>query len=123
MLDWSSAPLSEGLACYRRAQFFEAHEHWELVWLALNEPEKSFLQALVQITAAMHHLRKGNGIGAASLLRRSLKRLSRCASEFGGINVEPLRHELTSVLEAIGRGAQPADIIAPNIQPTDAQPQ
>jgi uncharacterized protein len=121
MLDWSSAPLSEGLACYRRAQFFEAHEHWELVWLALNEPEKSFLQALVQITAAMHHLSKGNGIGAASLLRRSLIRLSQCASEFGGINVEPLRHELTLVLEAIGRGAHPGEIIPPNIQPTDAQ--
>ena len=123
MLDWSTAPLSEGLACYRRAQFFEAHEHWELVWLTLNEPEKSFLQAIVQITAAMHHLRKGNSTGGASLLRRSSVRLSQCPSEFGGINVEPLRHELTSLLEAIGRGAQSSEIIAPSIQPTNARPE
>lgn len=122
-LDWSTAPLSEGLACYRRAQFFEAHEHWELVWLTLNEPEKSFLQAIVQITAAMHHLRKGNGIGAASLLRRSLSRLSHCAPEFGGVKVEPLRRELTSALQAIGRGTQPGEIVAPEIEPTDARPE
>lgn len=123
MLDWSTAPLSEGLACYRRAQFFEAHEHWELVWLTLDEPEKSFLQAIVQITAAMHHLSKGNSIGAASLLRRSLTRLSQCPSQFGKIKIEPLRRELTSALEAIGRGAQSSEIVAPNIQPTDARPE
>jgi len=123
MLDWNSAPLSEGLACYRREEFFEAHEHWELAWLKLTEPEKSFLQAIVQITAAMHHLRRGNSVGAASLLRRSLKRLTLCASDFGGIKVEPLCRALTAIVEAIGREARPRDLRAPDIQLTNAPPE
>ena len=71
-LDWQSGELKKGLACYRRKQYFEAHEHWELVWLQLQEPEKSFLQAVIQTTAAFHHVQAGNGIGAASLLRRAV---------------------------------------------------
>ena len=31
-LDWQHGALAEGLACYRRQEFFLAHEHWEDVW-------------------------------------------------------------------------------------------
>ena len=68
-LNWKSGELADGLGCYRRAEFFLAHEHWEIVWLRLDEPEKSFLQALIQTTAAFHHLQTGNSTGAASLLK------------------------------------------------------
>ena len=50
-LDWNSGALAEGIRCYRDCEFFLAHEHWESVWLRLEEPEKSFLQALIQTTA------------------------------------------------------------------------
>lgn len=99
--DWSTGPLAEGLHCYRTEQFFEAHEHWEAVWLTLAEPEKSFLQSLVQISAAFHHLRRGNSIGAVSLLTRALRRLDRCPSRFCGIDVENLRIEARIWLNAI----------------------
>ena len=85
--DWNTGPLAEGLHCYRTRQFFEAHEHWEAVWLTLAEPEKSFLQALVQVSAAFHHLQRGNRTGAISLLTRSLRRLERSPSEFCGVDV------------------------------------
>jgi uncharacterized protein len=55
-LDWSCGELAEGLRCYRAEEFFLAHEHWEGVWLKAQEPEKTFLQALIQTTAAFHHL-------------------------------------------------------------------
>lgn len=82
-----------------------AHEHWESVWLTLEEPEKSFLQALIQVTAAFHHLDSGNRAGAASLLGRALRRLERCLSHFGGIEVESLRAEISEWVRAIERGA------------------
>ena len=122
MLNWSCTELADGLACYNSAQFFEAHEHWEAVWLTLREPEKSFLQSLVQITAAFHHLQRGNKTGAASLLRRSLNRLSHCPAEFGGIEVAPLREEVAEWLRRIDAGSA-ADIAArPRIRPIDARP-
>lgn len=89
--DWTTGPLAEGLHCYRTQQFFEAHEHWETIWLTLSEPEKSFLQALVQLSAAFHHQRQGNRIGAISLLTRSLGRLDRCPAQFCNLNLRALR--------------------------------
>jgi predicted metal-dependent hydrolase len=121
-LDWSCAGLAEGLACYRARRFFDAHEHWEGVWLTLEEPEKSFLQGLIQITVAFHHLSVGNRTGAASLLRRALKRLELRPAVFGGIDVAPLRAEIQACLHAIEHDA-PGDIAAfPNIRPVSERP-
>lgn len=105
--DWTTGSLAEGLHCYRTQQFFEAHEHWESVWLTLHEPEKSFLQSLVQISAAFHHLRRGNRIGAISLLTRALKRLDRCGEEFCSLDVALLRNQVRDWLRALD--AEPTD--------------
>jgi hypothetical protein len=118
-LDWSSGPLAEGLACYRRGAFFDAHEHWESVWLTLDEPQKSFLQALIQVTAAFHHLDSGNPAGAISLLRRALRRLALCPAHFGSIAVEPFCFEVSEWLRALESGTQSFPTAHPRIQPTD----
>lgn len=99
--DWTTGPLAAGLHCYRTEQFFEAHEHWEAVWLTLAEPEKSFLQSLVQISAAFHHLRRGNRAGAISLLTRSLFRLDQCPARFCGVDVARAREEVRTWLSAL----------------------
>ena len=103
--DWTSGPLAEGLHCYRTRQFFEAHEHWEAVWLTLHEPEKSFLQSLVQISAAFHHLRRGNRIGAISLLTRALSRLERANPQFCSLDVALLRDQVRNWLSVIRTGS------------------
>lgn|ERR1039457_3354107 len=102
-LDWSCGALAEGLRCYRSGEFFLAHEHWEGVWLKCEEPEKTFLQALIQITAAFHHLRRNNFIGAASLLRAALRRLDAFPVDYGGIEVEDLRASVRAWLLALDR--------------------
>jgi hypothetical protein len=104
-LDWRSGALAEGLGCYRRAEFFEAHEHWESVWLQLEEPEKSFLQAVIQTTAAFHHFQTGNRTGTASLLGRALRRMDGCPAWFGGVEVERLREEVRKWVVALESGA------------------
>ena len=100
--DWNSGALQDGLACYRRGQFFLAHEYWECVWLTLEEPQKSFLQALIQVTAAFHHRETGNAAGTISLLRRALRRLEVC--RIGWTNLRWRRRE---GLRAVFNGAQP----------------
>jgi uncharacterized protein len=116
-LDWKSGALAEGLACYRRTEFFEAHEHWESVWLQLEEPEKSFLQAVIQTTAAFHHWRTGNRAGAASLLRRALHRLETCPACFGGIDAELLRAEIRAWVPALENAGGPEPERVPRIRP------
>jgi hypothetical protein len=119
--DWRYGALAEGLACYRREEFFLAHEHWESVWLTLEEPEKSFLQALIQVAAAFHHLQAGNSAGAVSLLRRALRRLEACLPCFGGIAIPPLCSEISACLRAIESGAAPTPKTYPQICPADPQ--
>ena len=102
-LDWSCGALAEGLQCYESGEFFLAHEHWEGVWLTCAEPEKTFLQALIQITAAFHHLQRKNLIGTASLLRAALGRLDAFPAAHGGIEVEDLRTSVRAWLLALDR--------------------
>jgi uncharacterized protein len=100
-LDWNCGALAEGLQCYNSGEFFLAHEHWEGVWLKCEQPEKTFLQALIQITAAFHHLQRENLTGAASLLRAALRRLDAFPASFGGIAVEDLRASVRAWLLAL----------------------
>jgi predicted metal-dependent hydrolase len=100
-LDWNKGELGEGLRCYRAEEFFAAHEHWEIVWLASKEPEKSFLQGLIQMAAAFHHLQRNNPRGTRLLLQRAHARLERYPETFGGINVSSLLKEIEEWLQAL----------------------
>src|SRR3954453_2958404 len=104
-LDWSSGPLAAGLACYRNQQFFEAHEHWEEVWNQLHHPEKSFLQGLIQVTVAMHHVQRANRAGALSLLQRALRRFEQCPAPFGGIDLARVTTDVRAWLAALEQDA------------------
>ncbi len=90
-LDWNNGELYEGLRCFHSGAFFEAHEHWETVWLAAQEPEKTFLQGLIQVAAAFHHFQGGNYAGTISLLRSALRRLDAYPEAFVGVAVAPFR--------------------------------
>jgi uncharacterized protein len=114
--DWSSSALAKGLECYRSGEFFEAHEQWESVWLACEEPEKTFLQALIQIAAAFHHLRRENPLGTASLLRGALRKLGPYANNYGGVAVDSLRESISAWLAALDHGEKSPHLPVPQIR-------
>ena len=113
--DWTSGALAEGLRCYRGGEFFEAHEHWECVWLGCEELEKTFLQSLIQVSAAFHHLQRGNAAGAISLLTRALGRLERYPAEFAGVAVEPLRRSIRAWLTSLAAESPQPQPVYPHI--------
>lgn len=115
-LNWEQDELAEGLRCYRNQEFFETHEHWEAVWLRSPEPEKTFLQALIQIAAAFHHHQRGNVIGTASLLRASLRRLNNFPEVFGGVAVAELRQSLHAWLNALDAATPQPSLPFPRIR-------
>jgi hypothetical protein len=67
--DWTQGSLAEGLRRYEAGEFFAAHEAWESLWLESQEPEKTFLQGLIQVTAAFHHLQRNNSLGLPGYCR------------------------------------------------------
>src|ERR1700680_382948 len=85
--DWTQGSLAEGLRRYEAGEFFAAHEAWESLWLESQEPEKTFLQGLIQVTAAFHNLQRNNSLGTTRLLQGSLRRLEPYPACFGGISV------------------------------------
>jgi hypothetical protein len=114
-LDWNLGALAAGLRCYRSQEFFLAHEHWESVWLKCQEPERSFLQALIQTTSAFHHLQRNNSKGAASLLNKALRRLDTYPALFAGVEVNPLREQLRAWLRILNAHDSPIHPSFPNI--------
>ena len=101
MIDWSFPEMSAGLDCFRRGQFFEAHEHWESVWLSSEEPEKTFLQGLIQVAGSFFHFRRNNVGGARSMAKKALGRLDKYPEIYGGIRLEALRADLRAYLIAL----------------------
>ncbi len=115
-LDWTAGALAEGLRCYRSQEFFLAHEHWEAIWLKSQEPEKTFLQALIQTTAAFYHLQRRNFLGASSLLRAALRRLDPYPAVYAGIEVECLRQSIRAWLRSLDRKDDSSQLAFPHIR-------
>ena len=118
--DWNSGALAEGLACYRKGEFFLAHEAWESVWLESRNPEKNLLQALIQIAVAQHHMQSGNRTGAESLMRKALNKLDSCPAHLGEIAVPLLRDGVSAWLRSLDSGAE-SKASVPQILPVHAK--
>jgi predicted metal-dependent hydrolase len=115
-LDWTQGELAEGLRCYRSREFFAAHEHWESVWLTTKGPPKTFLQALIQLAAALHHFQRGNSRGAKSLMQTALDRLDAHPDSFGGIAVASLCAEIKEWQKKLKTQDGPDDFAPPQIR-------
>jgi uncharacterized protein len=109
----------KGLECFNSAQFYEAHEHWEEVWLEIKGPDKSFLQGLIQVAAAFHHYSRANLTGTRKLLRKGLSKLNRVPEVHGGLEIDPLRGAVREWLAALESGKTPARSNIPRIRTPD----
>jgi predicted metal-dependent hydrolase len=116
-IDWTHGALFEGLRLYNAANYFEAHESWESVWLTAPQPEKLFLQALIQTTVALHHFSRNNLLGATRLLTAALRKLEPYPPNFANIDVAHLREDIRDRL-AILLAEQPiTELSPPRIHP------
>jgi predicted metal-dependent hydrolase len=99
--------FQRGLKHFNRREFFEAHEVWEEIWLVETEPEKTFLQGLIQIAAAFHHYCRGNPQGAESLLASGIVKLTRFPGRHRGLDIAGLRTAAKKWARALGNEEKP----------------
>jgi len=114
--------FARGIELFNTRYFFEAHEAWEEIWLHTAPPEKTFLQGLIQVTAAFHHLQRDNPLGTTLLLQAALMRLDRYPESFGGIFVGLLRHDIRERLLMLEAGEPVSRLDSPRIQPLECRP-
>jgi uncharacterized protein len=116
-LDWTQGALAEGLRRYDAGDFFAAHEAWETVWLEAEEPDKTFLQGLIQVTAAFHHLQRANLLGTGRLLNAALRRLERYPACFGGISVTTLCNDIRDRIQTLNANERTPKLARARILP------
>ncbi len=116
------AAFSCGLEEFNGHRFFEAHESWETVWLGAPEPEKTFLQGLIQVAAAFHHFRRANAAGAKSLLSAGLEKLESFPGDYHGLELADLRGKLRSWAAALEKNSPAWELEFPKIVRGRAQP-
>jgi predicted metal-dependent hydrolase len=108
--------FERGLRHFNAREFFEAHEVWEEVWLTEGEPEKTFLQGIIQIAAAFHHYRRGNTDGAETLLAAGIVKISRFPADHRGLAILDLREEAKLWARVLGGMQRPGDENLPAIR-------
>jgi uncharacterized protein len=95
----------QGVQEFQQGQFYECHDTLEALWIEAQEPNKTFLQGVLQISVACYHLSNQNWKGAVILLGEGIRRLSSYRPEYAGLDVEYLIHtsaDLLDYLHAIG---------------------
>ena len=105
----------KGLEAFNSAHFYDAHEHWEEVWLETPNPDKKFLQGLIQVAAAFHHYSRANLPGTRNLLQAGLLKLNSFPEVHGGLEIEALREAVREWLAALDVGEIPASRKPPRI--------
>jgi uncharacterized protein len=114
--------FQRGIAHFNAGEFFEAHEVWEEIWLEEAEPEKTFLQGIIQIAAAFHHYCRENTDGTETLLAAGIVKLSRFPAEHRGLAIHELRYAAKKFARNIGKGEKPKRSEIPRLRFSETHP-
>ena len=116
-----AAAFRRGIEQFNAREFWEAHESWEVVWLPAPEPDKTFLQGIIQVSAGFYHYQENNLVGAQSLLRRGLKKLEQFPKGYRGLRLEETRAGARAWLAALESADAPKPGAFPRIHQTAVQ--
>lgn len=83
--------LAAGAAFFDKEEFFEAHEEWEALWHETRGAPRDFVQGLIQVTSALHHLQIGNMKGARMLHDSGMELLGTYGDAYEGVDLAVLR--------------------------------
>ena len=81
-----AACFLRGVEHFNSRQFWDAHEAWEELWLVAATDLEQYLQGLIQLAAAYHHLRRGTFRGGVRLFDAALRRLAPFPNPYCGID-------------------------------------
>ncbi len=89
--DSAPAELLKSIAEFNRREYFQAHETLEAVWLKETGPLRPFFQGIIQLSAGLLHIERGNHAGALSLLEQGIGKLEAFPTRCLGIHTQTLK--------------------------------
>src|SRR5215210_9450868 len=96
--------LLEGIALFNAQRFWHAHEAWERIWLTAEGSDKTFLQGLIQLAAAYHHVQRGTFRGGVRLFDAALSKLAPYPVHFLGVDREEVVASAEKHRDRVARG-------------------
>ena len=93
--------MADGRAAFNRGDYYDAHEHWEAVWDDADEPERQWLQGMIQIATGLHKLSQRNSEVARRLITSGLGKLAGAPARIDGIDVAGMRGAAERVVQAL----------------------
>ena len=108
------ACLRAGLAHFRAADYFAAHDAWEEVWQGLRGRRRLFWQAMIQLAVGAYHYTNGNGRGCRGQWNKALDKCRRLGADDDAAHQPPasLAAVLEGALQAVADGENPLPAIA-----------
>jgi predicted metal-dependent hydrolase len=96
--------MAEGRAAFNRGEFYEAHEFWEEVWNEVDEPERLWIQGMIQIATGLHKLGRDQRATCRTLLAKAFAKLEGAPDALDGFDLLRMRTEARAVDTALARG-------------------
>ncbi len=99
--------LLAGREDFNRGAFYEAHESWEDVWNEIDDPDRTYVQGLIQIATGLHKLQRERFEVAITLLTKALGKLDGSPDDFEGFDLGRLKRDARAVRDALVRRERP----------------
>jgi hypothetical protein len=103
-----------GIELFNRGEYFECHEVLESLWQSAPEPERSFLHAVIQVAAALHHEQRGNHKGARSVWQRARKKLIALPAQMMQVETAALVRQVDDFFAIASGAADDSQSLRPN---------
>ena len=88
--------FQKGVKAFNERNFYDAHEHWEELWLDYKLEDSKFIQGLIQLAVSYYHLFNSNLNGAKSMIKKCLGKLENF-DKSRGIDVNDLKNQVQDV--------------------------
>ena len=87
----------EYFTLFHNGKYFESHEVLEKLWLRDRSESRDFYKGLIQLAAALHHLKQGNVNGAEYLRSSAMGYLKAYAPAYLGLEVSRTLEDFKSL--------------------------
>jgi predicted metal-dependent hydrolase len=100
--------LLPAVLLFNAGLYFEVHEVLEALWRGATGSTKTFLQGLLQIAVALHHVERGNRSGAAAQLSKGTDKIRRSRAAAPAVDSDRLLADLVPWEQYLLRSGSPA---------------
>ena len=92
--------MDEAVRYFDAERYWECHETLEPIWRSSKGEERSLVQAIILVCAALVHEQRGEAGVALGIYRRALPKLAWDSQTYHGIDVSKLRKSVERSLES-----------------------